>query len=356
MIPMSTDLASRLQQTLATIVEGFSDYFVAKLKEQYYPNSPEYIKVKNIKVEKKLGATGIHLVKVSLESDLGIDVKSIAVKIYDQKITALDVIKKIDHLMQSLEPYHYLGISSPGVIFFSGTILVMEGLSGEVFRQSRIPKPEKYRLAGKSLAAFHGTEENDVWIEKYQLLISKSIENLPIIEEEKEGILSNLFKRLQEIEQKHIKSGTVSFGDFHPGNVIFEVRIGQKPIIWTHVLDPEYLDKEKKHDRLEDICNFFAIECVDHYRRDKGLYRFKINLKAFISGYNEIMAIKNKNLSDFYNESPPINFFLSIMILLGMINILSMRELYPSDEDIKKETELRLTLIKYLLTEPKFPY
>ena len=64
------------------IIEGFSDYFVSHL-EKTYKESPSKIEVKNITVEKKLGATGIHIVRVSLDSDVGSDDASIAVKIYD---------------------------------------------------------------------------------------------------------------------------------------------------------------------------------------------------------------------------------------------------------------------------------
>ena len=136
------------------IIEGFSDYFVSCL-EKSYNQTPKTVDVLNITVERKLGTTGIHMVKVQLESDLGGDEASIAVKIYDEQEQALEVVKRINILENRLsqKKYSHFGISSAAVIFFSRSVIVMEGIQGDVFRESKIPRPQKYRYAGRGLAA-----------------------------------------------------------------------------------------------------------------------------------------------------------------------------------------------------------
>ena len=80
---MSDSHNTRLQKVLMGIIEGFSDYFITELTKRH-GKTPTKIEVRNITVEKRLGATGIHIVKVMLESEFGKDIASIAVKIYKE--------------------------------------------------------------------------------------------------------------------------------------------------------------------------------------------------------------------------------------------------------------------------------
>ena len=344
----------RIKVVLMRIIEGFSDYFVTHLK-QTYNETPKAIEVKQISVEKKFGATGIHLVKVSLDSDVGSDDASIAVKIYDQSELALGVVKQINFLEQRLEEYSNQGIASASVIFFSGSVIIMKGISGSSFRESKIPKPQKYRYAGRSLAAFHGPKKNAIWFDKYKLLLSRSLDGIPV-SDEKKNHLQSLFNRvLPRVEQASKNSGCPSFGDFHPGNLIFDVQIGRNPMILTYLIDPEYLDMSNEHDRLEDICNFFAVEAVDLFRIDQSLTKLKMNIKSFLAGYKEILAKTQNDLNEFYTGSYiPINFHLALMILMGIINIQSMEDLF-GNEGLNQEIILRCALIENLLENEAFP-
>ncbi|UCE12604.1 MAG: phosphotransferase [Candidatus Heimdallarchaeota archaeon] len=352
---MNDSHQERLKVVLMRIIEGFSDYFVSRL-EKTFNQTPKTVNVRNIAVERKLGATGIHIVKVQLESDLGLDEASIAVKIYDEQEQALDVVKKINVLENRLSNYLNFGISSASVIFFSRSVVVMEGIQGEVFRESKIPRPQKYRFAGRSLAAFHGSKTERCWFDKYKLLLIRSMENVPIKEEMKQTLKRLFEKVVPQAEQASQFSGSLSFGDFHPGNLIFDLRIGQNPMIRTHLIDPEYLDTSTEHDRLEDICNFFAVECVDQYRMDKSLSKFRMNMKSFLTGYNEILAHEQTSFSKYFPGTYiPFNFHLSLMILMSILNIQDMSDLFGGESGIQNEVILRSQLIEQLLQWNSFP-
>ncbi|MHA1975632.1 MAG: aminoglycoside phosphotransferase family protein [Candidatus Hodarchaeales archaeon] len=345
----------RIQIVLMRIIEGFSDYFVSHL-EKTYKKVPTNIEVKNIAVEKKLGSTGIHIVRVTLDSDVGSDDASIAVKIYDRSDQALEVVKSINTLDKLLMDYKKKGIASASVIFFSGSVIIMEGIQGDVFRDSRIPKPQKYRYAGRGLAAFHGVQKNRVWFDKYKLLLTRSLESAPIPAERKLQLQKSFNRVIPLAEQASQHSGGPSFGDFHPGNLIFDVRVGRNPMIQTHIIDPEFLDISLEHDRLEDMCNFFAVEAVDQYRIDKTLTKLAMNIKSFLAGYKEILAHNQGSFSDYYSKSYiPINFHLALMILMSILNIQHMGDIFGGETGIQREITLRCNLIEKLLEEDSFP-
>ncbi|MHA2306082.1 MAG: phosphotransferase [Candidatus Hodarchaeales archaeon] len=345
----------RMQKVLISIIEGFSDYFVSCLQKTYH-ETPNKIDVKNIVVERKLGTTGIHIVKVSLDSDLGQDEASIAVKIYNENEQALDVVKRINALDKIISDYSHLGISTAGVIFFSSGVVIMEGIQGNDFRGSKIPKPQKYRYAGRSLAAFHGIKSNRCWFDKYKLLLSRTIENIPASVEIKQNLRYLFDKVIPLVEQSSQFSGTVSFGDFHPGNLIFDIRIGRNPMIHSYIIDPEYLETSTEHDRLEDICNFFAVEAVDQYRHDRNLTNFRMNMKSFFSGYSEFLAYEQSSLEKFYTGSyTPVNFHLALMILMSVLNIQNMTDIFGGESGLQQEMNLRFELIQKLLEWKSFP-
>ncbi len=232
----------------------------------------------------------------------------------------------------------------------------MEGIQGDSFRKSKIPKPQKYRYAGKSLAAFHGKEKNPVWFDKYKLLLNRSLESIPVTEEKRNHIRKLFEKTLPEAEKASVNSGCPSFGDFHPGNLIFDIRVGRNPMIQTYLIDPEFLDSANDHDRLEDICNFFAVEAVDIYRMEKSLTKLKMNIKSFLTGYKEILAYNQQNLNDFYSEKYlPVNFHLALMILMSILNIQNMGDLFGGKSGIQEEVSLRFDLIEEVLKDNSFP-
>lgn len=357
---MSEIPPDRLRTVLMGIIEGFSDYFVSRVAATYN-ETPSNVNVLNISAERKLGTTGIHIVKVELDSNLGEDVASIAVKIYQQNEQAADVVNRINALQKRISPFYDLGVSSASVIFFSGSVVIMEGIPGFVFRESKIPRPQKYRYAGKALAAFHGSTKEQVWFDKYKLLVNRSLQSLPnLIPDEIKVALNDRFKEvLPYAEQVSLNSGAITFGDFHPGNVIFDVKLGRSPMIQTHLIDPEFLDMSSTdHDRLEDICNFFVVETVDVYRHDPELRRLRMNLKAFLSGYQEFLALEQSTLVEMYPSNKnyiPINFHLALMVLMSILNIQGMTDLFGGAGKMQKEMMLRYELIERLLKWQSFP-
>ena len=126
-------------------------------------------------------------------------------------------------------------------------------------------------------------------------------------------------------------------------------------MIQSYLIDPEYLDSSDEHDRLEDICNFFAVEAVDLYRMDNSLVKLGMNIKSFLSGYKEILAYNQCNLNDFYFGSYiPITFHLALMILMSILNIQNMGDLFGGEAGITKEVTMRCSLIDKILNDSSF--
>jgi hypothetical protein len=127
-------------------------------------------------------------------------------------------------------------------------------------------------------------------------------------------------------------------------------------MIQTHLIDPEFLDISSEHDRLEDICNFFAVEAVDIYRMEKSLTKLKMNIKSFLAGYKEILAHNQSTMNDFYTEEYlPVNFHLALMILMSILNIQHMGDLFGGEAGIQEEVSLRCELIEQVLNDKSFP-
>ncbi|GAG88712.1 unnamed protein product, partial [marine sediment metagenome] len=53
---------------------------------------------------------------------------------------AVDVVKRINSLEERLSNYSHMGISTAGVIFFSSSVVIMEGIQGNVFRPNDTEK------------------------------------------------------------------------------------------------------------------------------------------------------------------------------------------------------------------------
>ncbi|MFW9914477.1 MAG: phosphotransferase family protein [Candidatus Thorarchaeota archaeon] len=347
---MSVEESSGLERALQKVAEGFKDYF-CKVFELDFGQAPEpsSVNIGNIKLEKKIGITGIRLVSVSFSTNLGSHRAAIAVKSMKTPEEAIQNIRSIDFVAQRLRNAPVAGLTTPQVIFQgSEGLIVMEGVKGASFRESPIPPSEKLRLAGRTLCALHGSEDAEPAIERLRLLPQKVIEGIPI-EQTKKTELAQLFEEKgAEIAAQMMRSGACAFGDFHPGNILYEVQEHRIPVIITHLIDPEFLDTSKTVDRCEDICNFFVTQAVS-----EDLKHTQDALSAFMAGYNEVLAHYGfgRGLAHFYEKSPPINFHLAQGVLLSILNILGMPpETFGGSQGLQTEIERRVRLSQELLT------
>ncbi|MFQ5981034.1 MAG: hypothetical protein ACE5OZ_23075 [Candidatus Heimdallarchaeota archaeon] len=340
---------SSLERVLQKVAEGFKDYF-SNVFERDFGQAPDLnsITIDAIKLEKKIGLTGIRLVTVSFSTNMGSHRAAIAVKSMKTQDEAKDNIRKIDFVLRRLSMAPVLGLSSPQVIFEGSLLIVLEGVKGFSFRESSIPDSEKLRLAGRSLCALHGSESAEPAIERFRLLPQKVVEALPIGQSQKAELAQLFEEKAAKVVSQKMRSGACAFGDFHPGNILYEVQQHQIPTIMTHLIDPEFLDTSNTVDRCEDICNFFVTQAVS-----ESLKKTQEAITAFMAGYNEILAHYGlgNGLSSFYEDEPPINFQLAQGVLLSILNILGMPpETFGGPEGMNDEMNRRVALSSSLLT------
>ncbi|MHA2270643.1 MAG: phosphotransferase family protein [Candidatus Hodarchaeales archaeon] len=346
---MSVDDSSVLERALQKVAEGFKDYF-CKVFELDFGQAPEAssVSIGDIKLEKKIGITGIRLVSVSFSTNLGPHRAAIAVKSMKTPEEALQNIRSIDFVAQRLQSAPVAGLTTPHVIFQgSEGLIVMEGVKGSSFRESPIPPTEKLRLAGRALCALHGSEKAEPGIERLRLLPQEVVKAIPIDQSKKDELAQLFEEKAAEIAAQTMRSGACAFGDFHPGNILYEVQEHRIPVIISHLIDPEFLDTSKTVDRCEDICNFFVTQAVS-----EDLKKTQNALSAFMAGYNEVLAHYGfgRGLAHFYERSPPVNFHLAQGILLSILNIHGMPlETFGGSEGLQIEIERRVNLSQELL-------
>ncbi|MFX0113022.1 MAG: phosphotransferase family protein [Candidatus Hodarchaeota archaeon] len=340
---------SSLERVLKKVAEGFKDYF-CNVFEQDFGKAPDLnsISIEQIKMEKKLGLTGIRLVSVSFSTNLGDHRAAIAVKPMETQEKAKENIRRIDFVSQRLSKAPVTGLATPQVIFEGSALIVMEGVKGSSFRESPLPEIEKLRLAGRALCALHGPEKAAPATERFRLLPQRVIEALPIEQSQKTELAQLFEEKGNKIVSQTMRSGACAFGDFHPGNILYEIQEHRIPTIVTHLIDPEFLDTSGNVDRCEDICNFFVTQAAS-----EDLKKTQDALAAFMAGYNEILAHYGlgRGLAHYYESDPPMNFHLAQGILLSILNILEMPpETFGGPEGLSTEVTRRINLSQSLLT------
>ena len=339
---------AEINHLLLSIVSGFSDYFIG-VATSIFEKTPQNINFDSIRSDRKIGTTGIQLVSVNFSCEFGKVQAGLAVKVYKSPKDLPPIVEKINFLSDRLKPYYSLGVSTAKIIFQKSQILVMEGITGESFRHSTVPISEKYRLAGKCLAALHGHEKSMVNTQHYRELEYATIETLPISSDAKNFIKT----KFQEypLEQYAKESGAISFGDFHAGNLLYEINLYKSPLLMAHLIDPEFLQTEAISDRFEDIANFFVTRAIQEYQMKGKLFQITRELRSFLAGYDEILAYKLKKLKLFYPKSDTFNYHLALGIVLSILNLMSLNEA-ENTAYLSSQMELRLKLAVQLLESP----
>lgn len=348
-IPISKeDATAEINSLLLSIVSGFSDYFI-DVAEEIFEKRPKNIHFDSIRSDRKIGTTGIQLVSVNFSCDFGKAKAGLAVKVYKKSNELEPVIEKINYLNEKLKGFYALGVSTPKIIFSRNPILVMEGISGESFRHSSVPISEKYRLAGKCLSALHGHQPNKTNVTHYRELEIVTIESLPLNDDAK-SYLRNSFSKFP-IEKYATNAGAISFGDFHAGNLLYEINLYKSPLLMAHLIDPEFLQTETStSDRFEDIANFFVHRAIQEYQLKQSLFQITREIRSFLSGYNEVLAYKLFSMKKYYNGEFTFNYHLALGVVLSILNLISMPDV--TQEYISSQMEPRLKLAVLLLESP----
>lgn len=342
-----------LHKLLTSIVKGFEDYFF-DVAEKLIGKRPSSLDFEEISLDRKVGAIGIRLVEVRFSCPEARNLLAgLAVKNLESPSGVEATIQKINFLNEKISPWAFLGLFTPKVIFNSGSLIILEGIMGsDSFRHSPVPEVEKMRLSGRGLAALHGSNSAKVFFEQYRVLTRKVIDLLPVSGKWKEELIMLFNLQFDDIEQYSKNGGSIKFGDFHPGNILFEINRRKSPILRTHLIDPEFMVMDDTStDRCEDICNFFVHRAIAEYRDTQKLEKTPKDILSFLSGYNEILAYENANIYNFYDEVLPINFHLTQSVLLSILNFLNLPEA-QNKAYADQEIEMRLGLARYLLRRP----
>ena len=347
--PLTPEEANaEINHLLLSIVSGFSDYFIDVAKE-IFGKTPQNINFDSIRSDRKIGTTGIQLVSVNFSCEFGKVQAGLAVKVYRNAKELPPIVEKINFLSDRLKPYYSLGVSTAKIIFQRSQILVMEGITGESFRHSTVPISEKYRLAGKCLAALHGHEINKVNTQHYRELEYATVEPLPLNSDAKNFIKAKF--QTYPLEEYALNSGAISFGDFHAGNLLYEINLYKSPLLMAHLIDPEFLQIDATSDRFEDIANFFVNRAIQEFQMKGKLFQITRELRSFLAGYDEILAYKLKKLKLFYPKNDTFNYHLALGIMLSILNLMSLDEA-ENTAYVSSQMEIRLKLAVQLLESP----
>lgn len=347
----SEDTDEEISKLLLSIVSGFADYFY-DVAEQNFGERPKKIEFTSIRSDRHVGTTGIQLVTVNFSCELGRSRAGLAVKIYNDASEVPPVISKVEFLTQKVQPYYYLGVSTPRIIFTRDQVLVMEGITGESFRHSTVPVTEKYRLAGKCLASLHGSKRHESDLSQYRVIEQQVIATLPLSDHGRSQLTEKFAN--YPLEKVAANSGAITFGDFHSGNILYQISLFKSPILIAHLIDPEFMQTTPIHDRFADIANFFVNRAINEFQLKGDLFQISRELRSFMAGYNELLAYNLADFKKFYEKSDSIsdsyNYHLALAILLSILNLISMPDMSP--EYVSQQMKPRITLALMLIDSP----
>ena len=212
------------------------------------------------------------------------------------------------------------------LLYFSKeySLLIYEGLSQSTeFFTNELDLPQKFFLAGSALPYVHGLFKNKVSVDRYLHLITETLNGLNVTVEDRNE-LNSLFKpHLKRIGMS--SAGAHSFGDFHPGNLMFgdsdrqlsnsgDLRI-DKTIIY--LIDPAYIDRDNFIDRVEDIGTFFTKFAYNDYSLTQSFENTITEIQLFCKGYDYTSSGNGVKLSDYYSDGKTtIDFHIALGILI----------------------------------------
>ena len=357
-----------LKKAFEVVASEFSNFFADKIKFQYgIRPDPKSIKIQSIDIKNILGRDReLYLVDIPFSSDAGIYQTRLFIKTFKDQRKVFQEASGSMHLEEILKNQN--SVRTPKLLYYSKewNILVFEGIYADDFDKCPyLSIEEKYFLAGLGLPVLHGSTLKEIDLERYYLLLEKSISQIKsrISSIIPEGVTvldvlqANLVK---EIEQRMFYShgGGISFGDFHSGNMMFE-RINEKirnlnktiDNIQIWLIDCEFTDFDIENadrvDRFEDIGTFFAKNFLEEFSETQKIKTGLKNLKSFLTGYNSIFKkMTGIYLHECYPKGTTFEFQIAQTLLFDLLYfIIKVSDLSL----IKKAFLLRIDFINYLL-------
>jgi hypothetical protein len=217
-------------------------------------------------------------------------------------------------------------VKTARLLYFSKehSLLIYEGLSESTeFFSNELDLPQKFFLAGSALPYVHGLFKQKVAVDRYLHLITETLNGLNISTNDRDE-LNSLFKPF--IKRIGLSlAGAHSFGDFHPGNLMFgdsnrqlansgDLKMDKTMI---HLIDPAYIDRDNFIDRAEDIGTFFTKFAYNDYSLTQSFDKTVSDIQLFCKGYNFTSSYNSVNFSDYYPEGQTtVDFHIALGILI----------------------------------------
>ncbi len=357
-----------LKKAFEVVASEFSNFFADKVKTEYgIRPSPSSIKIQSIEINNILGREReLYLVDIAFSSDAGIYQTKLFIKTFLNQQKVFQEASGSIHLEELLK--NQISVKTPKLLYYSKewNILVFEGIYATDFDKfNRISDDEKFFLAGLGLPVLHGKTLKEIDLQRYYLLLEKSISQIKIKIKEiiPEGVTIVDILRdtlVKEIEQRMFYShgGAISFGDFHSGNLMLaplneKIRNISKSIdniqIW--LIDCEFTEFDTENadrvDRFEDIGTFFAKDFLEEFSKNQKIKNGLMNLKSFLTGYNAIFKqLTGIYLHECYPKGTTFEFQIAQTLLFDLLYFITK---ITDINLIKKGFLLRIDFINYLL-------
>lgn len=333
----------RTLQLLQNVFEFLEDY-LKETGERFFGKKPNVLTLNNITNVRKIGRTGLQLIKAEILSDAGSFIASIAIKRFSSEEEFLRAKTKTIALDEKLVQDVANVVRTPKILFALDKIIIYEGVNGETFDDSEVNLEKKLYLSGKALAAYHGSEPAQVNKERYQFLIKRTIKGIPIPEDKKQQYIQLGLKCLADNVERNW-SGTFAFGDFHSENIMFEsvpsTPQTTKEQIITWIIDPEFSEQYMEADRMEDIATMYIFSSlIDIYSNIFDSDEINESLSIFIKGYNSQLAKHGRQLQLYYEKTCQKAFLFH----LGLNAFI--RALHASRKDPKSNLDVIARMIK----------
>ena len=347
------------KQALMTVISNFEDV----LREYVHETSgqwPRVIDVRDIHEVTRFGATGqVHLVTVEFSSDFGAHQTMVAIKFSSSPEKVFTESANSRWLHEQLEYYIYGDLSTPKLLFAfpEEKILIYEGIQGEPYFETDVATKKKAVLAGRLLAAIHGSITRSIDAESYENLMALMLQDLPISALRREAIGSANSIYFEEMKDS-IGGGNI-FGDYHQGNVILSRENHKAHLQKIYVIDAEYM-MFADNCRCEDIANFFVFQIIEEYKDTGSIDQTRSALHFFLLGYNQVLRDFNLSLKDLYPLNMPLEFHLAYHIFINIrMRIKRSRQKLKQSKQVNKrsvkdfieEVKELISLAEFLLKE-----
>lgn len=359
-----------MKKAFHIIASEFSAFFAKVTQERYGVSpSPQSIQVQSIEIRGQLGrGRQLHLVEVPFSSDCGFHQARLFIKTFREKDKGFQEAQGAQKLAELLadDPY----VKTPQMLYFSQehNILVYEGLYATTFDDwGDLTEDEKFFLTGLSLPRLHGSTIKELDLQRYYLLLERTMDRLGSLlgncENDYSDQIPELRKKLvDEVEGKlfYAHGGGRSFGDFHSGNIMFEVSQTQlrdtntrSDWIIVYLLDPEFIETGQgadQIDRFEDVATFFAKRALNEFVEKKSLTQLTKDLRWFLRGYNFIFQeLTGLHLHQLYPKGVSLEFHMCMGLLYDMLYFVRLNKDFPGL--CERGVGVRLDLINHILDE-----